>query len=147
VTAAALITDLCRRGVRLIADGDSLRCRAPRGELTEADLIALRECKAEILEQLHETGPADAALLVADTELIETVYAVGAVLVRSPRYGEVWLALGQNAAEELAAEETARKTRRPVLLAEDVARLAGKSEAVITAALEVARTFPGARIQ
>ena len=50
----ALIDSLHRRGVRLRFDGDRLRWFAPVGVVTEADLSALRDHKAEVLAILRE---------------------------------------------------------------------------------------------
>lgn len=83
---------------------------------------------------------------MGDPEVIETREQVGAVLIRSPRFGEVWVALEPGMAPELVAEEAARAEPRPVLLAEDVAKLRGKSEEMIRATLAVLGTFPGARL-
>jgi hypothetical protein len=49
-----LINGLHRRGVRLRFDGDRLRWFAPVGVVTEADLTALRQHKAEVLAILRE---------------------------------------------------------------------------------------------
>ena len=49
-----LLDDLHRRGVRLRVDGDRLRWFAPVGVVTEADLSALRNHKAEVLAILRE---------------------------------------------------------------------------------------------
>ena len=54
MSAAALLDGLHRRGVRLHIDGDRLRWFAPVGIVTEADLAALREHKAEGLTILRE---------------------------------------------------------------------------------------------
>jgi len=47
---------------------------------------------------------------------------------------------------ELIAEEVGRGEPRPVLLVADVARLRGKSDEMIRAALAVLATFPSARL-
>jgi hypothetical protein len=49
-----LINGLHRRGVRLRFDGDRLHWFAPVGVVTEADLSALREHKAEAMAILRE---------------------------------------------------------------------------------------------
>jgi hypothetical protein len=49
-----LINGLHRRGVRLRIDGERLRWFAPVGVVTEADLTALRQHKAEVLAILRE---------------------------------------------------------------------------------------------
>ena len=51
MTAARLIAELRARGVTLVADGERLRCR-PRSALSEADLVALRTRKEEVLAHL-----------------------------------------------------------------------------------------------
>ena len=73
---------------------------------------------------------------------------IGAVLIESRRFGcEVWLAMDPGMAEELASEEARRDAPRPVLRPADIAALRGKPEAAIRAVLEVAKVFPGARVQ
>lgn len=56
MTPESLLADLRQRGVHVVADGDDLRCRAPRGALTNADLAALREHKATLIAQLGQDG-------------------------------------------------------------------------------------------
>ena len=70
-----------------------------------------------------------------------------AVLIRSVRFGECWIALTSVVADTLRVEEQAHETPRPVLLPADVAGLPGKSETAIKSALEVSRVFGEARIQ
>lgn len=93
------------------------------------------------------TAPAAAESSALDAAPItETREFLGAVLIASPKFGEVWIALEPSMAPKLEAEERARQDPRPVLLAEDVARLREKSEAAIQATLEVLRAFPRARV-
>ena len=47
-----LLADLQSRGVEVIAEGQSLRCRAPRGVLSPGLLADLRSNKPEILAEL-----------------------------------------------------------------------------------------------
>ena len=54
MSAAAILDDLHRRGVRFRVNGDRLRWRAPEGVVTEADLSALRENKPEVLAIIRE---------------------------------------------------------------------------------------------
>ncbi len=54
MNVSALLDGLHKRGVRLRIDGDRLRWFAPVGVVTEADLSALREHKAEVLAILRE---------------------------------------------------------------------------------------------
>ncbi len=81
-----------------------------------------------------------------DAPIVESRQQIGAVRIRSAKYGVVWLALTASVAAELRAEEASREAPRPVLTGEDVARLRGKSEAAVRAVVEVATAFPGARV-
>ncbi len=54
MSVETLIDELRRRGVRLHVNGDRLRWFAPMGVVTEADLSALRQHKAEVLAILRE---------------------------------------------------------------------------------------------
>jgi hypothetical protein len=83
---------------------------------------------------------------LTDAPVVAAREQLGAVLVRSPRFGEVWVVLEPSMAPELAAEEAGRVEPRPVLLAEDVAHLRGKSDQMVRAALAVLAVFPGARL-
>src|SRR5438445_13594735 len=63
MSAAALLTDLLRRGVRLEAAPDGLHYRAPRGTLTDADRASLRAHRDELLALLRAGDqPADLCL-------------------------------------------------------------------------------------
>ena len=84
-----------------------------------------------------------ARLDLAGPSVLEPAEEIGAVLIRSPRFGEVWVALDPSLIDELASEERARPRPRPVLSAADLALLAGKPEAMLRAVLKVAATFPG----
>jgi hypothetical protein len=83
---------------------------------------------------------------LADAPVVAAREQLGAVLIRSPRFGEVWVVLEPSMATELIAEEAGRGEPRPVLLAEDLARLVGRPDEMIRAALAVLATFPGARV-
>ena len=144
MSAASLVADLRRRGVELSAAGDRIRYRAPRGTLTEADLAAIRAHRDEVLAELRQAGrPEDD--LAADP-ILEARQGLGAVLLHSRRFGELWLALTEPMAAEVRAEEARRPEPRPVLLPQDVIALKGNSEAAVRAVLEVASVFPSARI-
>jgi hypothetical protein len=77
--------------------------------------------------------------------VVATREQIGAVLLRT-RFGEIWVVLESSMVAELVAEEAGRADPRPVLLAEDVARLRRKSEEMIRAALAVLATFPSVRL-
>jgi hypothetical protein len=87
------------------------------------------------------------AFSVCDAEILKIrEMPIGAVRIRTPKFGSIWLALDETTADELRAEEQQREHPRPVLMEEDVTHLENKSEEMIRAALEVIRAFPGARI-
>ncbi len=54
MNVSALLDGLLKRGVRLRIDGVVLRWFAPVGVVTEADLSALRDHKAEVLAIIRE---------------------------------------------------------------------------------------------
>jgi hypothetical protein len=144
VTVEALLGELRARRVAVRWIGERLRLEAPRGILT-AELRAALTANREALRAALRAGELpDPAL--DEEPLAETRERLGAVLIRSPRFGAVWMVLDPCAAPELEAEEQAREEPRPVLLAEDVARLRGKPDAAVRAALERLRAFPGARV-
>jgi amino acid adenylation domain-containing protein len=61
-----LMSDLRGLGVMLWADGDQLRCRAPKGTLTPELTIELKERKTHILDYLRRAG--ESALGLADED-------------------------------------------------------------------------------
>ena len=71
---------------------------------------------------------------------------LGAVLINSPRFGEVWVAFTTEMAKELQDDEGRREAPRPVLTPHDIERLQGRSPEAIRAFLTVAAVFPGAEI-
>jgi hypothetical protein len=71
---------------------------------------------------------------------------IGAVLIRTAKFGPVWLAIDPATADEIRTEEQQREKPCPVLTPEDVAHLENKSVEAIRGALEIIRAFPGARI-
>ena len=90
-------------------------------------------------EQWEAALPGDPSLIADSPEMrAEQVQAISGLREISEE--------GLPEADRLAAEEGARSRPRPVLTPEDIARLAGKSDAMVAAALEVARTFPGSRV-
>ena len=70
---------------------------------------------------------------------------LGAALLRSPRYGEAWIALAPRMVVELAAEACARNDAKPILLTE-VVLLQGKSDAMKRALLTTLGAMPGSRV-
>jgi hypothetical protein len=84
--------------------------------------------------------------VLSESEALEVREQIGGVLLRSPRFGEVWVALEPTMAPQLAAEEAGRGEPRPVLLAEDLVKLRGKSDETIRAALATIAVFPSARL-
>src|SRR5688500_15285814 len=58
MSAALMLEDLRRRGVRLEVVGDRLRVDAPSGALSPDELDRLRDVKADLLAALAESGAA-----------------------------------------------------------------------------------------
>ena len=71
---------------------------------------------------------------------------IGAVLIRSAKFGPVWLALDPAVAAAIRAEEQQRDEPAPVITAEDVAHMESMSERAIRGALAIIKIFPAARI-
>ncbi len=106
----------------------------------------LRRMRERYSTELADPEPS-LSVLGDPEEVLEARQQIGAVLIRSPRFGEVWVALEPSMLAELVAvEEAGRADPRPVLLAEDVARLRDKSDEAIRSTLAVLATFPGARL-
>ena len=142
MTAVAILDELRARGVRLELDGDRLRWRAP-SEIPVELLEAARQQRAALVELVRQEGDAPQ---ISDGDLVVTRERLGAVLILSPRFGEVWIALDPCVAPELVAEEAASADPRPVLLASDLPRLRGLPDDVIRASLEALRAFPAAQV-
>jgi hypothetical protein len=87
------------------------------------------------------------ALDLQSAVITESREQIGAVLLRSPRYGEVWVVLEGSLLGELRAEEQERPDPRPVRTTDQVLRLRGKSEAATRAVLNTLAVFPEAEIQ
>jgi hypothetical protein len=75
--------------------------------------------------------------------LVEVRERIGAVRLRSPVLGDVWLALDAGTATELEAEEAGV----PVLRPSDLGGLRGKSPETLRAVLATLAAFPGARVR
>lgn len=139
--AREILAILRQRGAVLRAlDGNRLSVEPSRA-LDETLREAIRGAKATLLSELRGGDSK-----IAESPALATREQLGAVLIRSRRFGEVWLALTEDMAKELDAEESERAGPWPVLLSADIAALRGKPEAAIRGALEVARIFPGARV-
>jgi hypothetical protein len=98
--------------------------------------------------ETHPAAPQTASPLdLQSAAIAEAREQIGAVLIRSPQYGEVWVVLEGGLLAELRAEERARPDPRPVLRMDHVMRLRGKSEAAIQAVLNTLAVFPEAEIR
>ena len=141
MTAEALLHELHSRGVQLTPEGDRIRYRAPRGALTPDLKARLREHKGEVLAVLQgQAGLFDLG------SALEIRQEIGAVLVASPRFGQVWLALDPCMEGQLRAEESQRTDPRPVLTTADLAQLEGRPAVMISAMLATIAAFPGSRV-
>ena len=140
MNVTSLLDELHSLGVTLEARGDHLRFR-PVGAVSPELVEHLRANKGEVLAHLEREDVAGKS-----PATLEALSQIGAVLIRTAKFGSIWLALDQATADEIRAEEQQSEKPCPVLTAADVAHLEIKSEAAIRGALEVIRAFPGARI-
>ncbi len=140
MNVTSLLDELHSLGVTLEARGDQLRFR-PVNAVPPELVEHLRANKEEVLARLERHPVADGA-----PATLEALAQIGAVLIRTAKFGSVWLAIDQTTADEIRAEERQSEKPCPVLTADDVAHLEIKSEKAIRGALEVIRAFPGARI-
>ncbi len=74
MSVAAFVRELQRRGVALDAEGDTLRLRAPRGALSEADREQLRVDKTAILAWLAQAAADNGPFPLTD---IQEAYLIG----------------------------------------------------------------------
>ena len=140
MNVTSLLDELHFLGVTLEAHGDQLRFR-PVNAVPPELVEHLRANKEEVLAHLERHPVADGA-----PATLEALSQIGAVLIRTAKFGSVWLAIDRATADEIRKEERQRDEPCPVLTAEDVAHLEIKSKAAIRGALEVIRAFPGARV-
>jgi hypothetical protein len=97
----------------------------------------------DLARRLREPEPSRVAGTgLEGAPVVEVRERIAAVRVRSPIYGDVWLALDTQTAAELVAEESGI----PVLRQRDVLRLRGQNPEMVRAVLEVIAAFPGARM-
>jgi hypothetical protein len=131
-SAAILFRELEARGAKLRAIGNRLRCEAPKGTLTPDDARRLRESKADLLHLLA-LCPTEQV----DRERREATTRARAEFARHSRK------LSPETLERAVVDHP-----RPhlVLVGDDLALLADKSEVAIRAVLEICRVFPGTRI-
>ena len=141
MTARALLEQLRDQGARVWAGANTLEIDAPVGLLGPELRAELKAVKGELLQLLREErwGPESASP-------IEVRQQIGAVLIDSPRFGQVWLALDSCMADQLRAEEPERTDPRPVLTAADLAHLEGKPPAMVEAMLNTLTAFPDSRV-
>jgi hypothetical protein len=103
----------------------------------------------ELARRLRDSEHEDDPGALTDLEEAPAIAAreqIGAVLLRSPQYGEVWVVLEGSLLGELRAEEQERPDPRAVLRTDQILRLRGKSEAAIRAVLNTLAAFPEAEI-
>ena len=144
MNVTSLLDELHSLGVTLEARGDQLRFRPVNA--VPPDLVEhLRANKEEVLARLGQ-HPDRQAVADKASATLEALSRIGAVLIRTAKFGSIWLALDQATADEIRGEEQQREKPCPVLTADDVAHLEDKSEKAVRSALEVIRAFPGARI-
>jgi len=145
--AQELLHTLEARGARLrVAEGGRLGIQ-PASALTDELRAEVRANRDALVEALRPQ-PAQASVSdLTDAPAIAVREQIGAVLIRSPRFGEVWVVLEGRMLWELLAEEQARPVPRLVLRGDQIARLKGKSDDAIRAVLNTLAVFPEAEIR
>ena len=140
--ATEILATLQQRGatVRTI-EGDQLEV-VPRRVLDDELRKAIRAHKAEVLAELRRD---EASRFIADP-IVETRQELGAVLIESTRFGQLWVVLDSRLSDGLRNEEALRPTPRPVLKSSDIEAFCGKSEAMIRATLIALVVFPGSEL-
>jgi len=142
VSAAQVIESLRARGGRLhLLPGDHLGV-SPASVLTDALRTEIRAHKTELVQVLREED----GHLESAPALEVRRQQIGAVLIASPRFGEVWLCLDPCLAGQLRAEESQQPSPRPVLTVEELTHLRGKPPALVEAMLNTFAAFPGAAV-
>ena len=140
MNVTSLLSELHSLGVTLEARGDQLRFRPVNA--VPPDLVEhLRANKEEVLAHLERRPKTDEG-----PATLEALSQIGAILIRTAKFGPVWVAMDPATADEIRAEERQRDEPCPVLAPEDVTHLEHKSDEAIRGALEVIRAFPSARI-
>jgi hypothetical protein len=146
VTAAELITELKSRGVILTphADGEHLRVR-PAEALDPCLLAELKTQRDAVLAELRQRR-GESPVQDDDGSLVDSAEQIGAVLLRSRRFGDVWLARDDRVADELVAELAATGQATPVLTYAEAPLLRGKSDRMLRALLTAKSALPGSRL-
>jgi hypothetical protein len=123
--AHMLLADLHSRGIRLIPDGEKLWAE-PAEQLLDADRVAIRQSKAELMRILAENAPLP-SLLVAIADAI-------AEAPRSPILND--LALSKAATSFIATQRAAQAA--PPALRTEILKIA--ADAMSLAAREIRRS-------
>ena len=108
MTAAELLRELRRRGVKLTVNGDRLRYEAPRGALTPELLEAMRQHKPELMRMLARPPiPPDLA------SQVEAALRRGQWVRVETDFGDIILAPNRRAAERAAQRHPGLPIFRP----------------------------------
>ena len=126
MSTAALLLELRSRGVTLRAFGNRLLYRP----------------KDVVSPNLRELLVARKSELLAELQQVDTAEVAPTVRIRSPRYGDLWLAPSAEAAADLVHEFP----DTPVVLYAEVPTLRGMSAEMIVTVLRVKSVFAGARL-
>jgi hypothetical protein len=144
--AKSFLESLRQRGADVRLEGDQVCCVPKPGSgctFTADDETRLRRLKPALVPLLSPS----AADPLGEAVAVEKRETLGAVRLRS-RFGELWIAIEPGTFDALVAEERTRGcAARPVLHLLDVLALRGRSDAAIRAVFEIARAFPGARLE
>ncbi len=133
-SAADFLDELHSRGITIQLEGNFLRCRAPKTEFTTELQQRLRAQKPALIAELRRE----------DDQFPESTEESCAVLIRSQRYGHIWLVPDHEAEQQLVTELNG--THIPILTFEEARLLHGKSPEMLRALLTAKSAMPWAEL-
>jgi len=146
IPAAALLANICARGVEVRVDGSDLVLLAPDGVLSESDVIAIRATKTELVKLIgerskHRLATRRAGIDGSAAELLDQFLADAAIpmaVFHSRRLRRDFVI----ARDVRALESLSEADRRlPVLTFGDCEKLGGLGAADLAAILDVREAF------
>jgi len=113
MTAAELVTHLRTLGIQLVADGDRLRCSAPRGALTDVLRAELAARKSEIVAWLHANGGGSGVAADPDSadEELPLLHAPAMAVRAADRAAERSRSLSNGCGSSTSSSRARRRTR------------------------------------
>jgi hypothetical protein len=109
-------------------------------------LELLREIRARAVPRDFLLADDEVPSSSADAPVVEASEEIAAVLLRSPEFGDVWLARDDREAQKLVDEVQAVGQWIPVFTFDEAALLHGKSDGMLRALLMAKAGLPGSRL-